>query len=241
MVVPSDRHEKYGWGTVRLLLLLAAVCSLPVPKTTAALLGAFPPQRVLTYLCFGAYGALVNSHVMRGAALGGVSLSLLGLGVATALFLWDAKSDALTPFLYIVKTAVGDFFAGKVDQWIWRLGCGLVALGVVSAWALGQFQLLEQWDTAAPWAALFVWMTSIQFVSEYGDNYLEHWAFFRHRYCFEVGTLALLMLHNPPTQQRVVVLADLVAILAYRGVNFIIVWLAGSHAAKWGPDAEKNA
>ena len=108
----ADRRVKYGWGFLRLSALTVVVWAC---MPAAAQLAAYPPglagaARLLAHVYLGAVGALVN------AALLPLRASLAALALGGALLVADvvAARDAALIF-YLLKTALGDAAAGKVD------------------------------------------------------------------------------------------------------------------------------
>ncbi len=58
---------------------------------------------------------------------------------------------------------------------------------------------------------------------EYGDGQLEHLAFFRHRYSYDVASLALLLLLRLEPLEMAAVRLDVLQCLAYRAANLVVV------------------
>jgi len=218
----NDRARKYGWGLVRLAALTAASFALApelstgVPPEQAAALGLGPylaSRRWLTHLYLGIIGAIVNVRV-RGF---GTNLALLL--VAGAACVADARHDYAI-LVYLAKTFGGDFVAGKLDTREWRLVL-LFVFGLFgpALWLRER----DAWGAAAPYARIFPLLLAAQAACELGDNYLEHYKFFRHRYSFEASAAAMLFALHPTPAELAVVQHDLVVCLGYRIGNFGII------------------
>jgi hypothetical protein len=216
----SDRARKYGWGLPRLALLtvaafqLAPFASSAVPPAAAAPLALLPylrSGRWVAHAYLGSVGAAVNVRVHPFA----VNLALLLAGAA--LCVWDARVDN-TIFVYLFKTFGGDFVAGKLDTPEWRLVLLFALLG--PALALRTSGAAEAF---APYARILPLLLLVQAACELGDNHLERYVVFRHRYAFEAATAALLFCAAPTASELRVLQHDLVVCLFYRAANFGII------------------
>lgn len=228
----TDRLEKYGWGTLRLALLLAAALLLAPrlsaqPAAAAAATAAYLHSWSWAgHAAVGAVGALVNA-----GALGGLAANLAALAGAVGICLLDvSRGCGLATFVYLAKTAGGDLLAGKLDQREWwaSIAAFLVLLYPALAAARANADVLGPLVTQllAPaaeggFARILALLLALQAACELGDARLERWAFFRHRWSFEAGTAALLCALRLHPQELAVVQIDLVACLAYRAVGFL--------------------
>jgi hypothetical protein len=234
----SDRAVKYGWGVPRLALLTLAAFQL-APSLSAHASHAAPSlglapylasRRWLTHAYLGSIGAAVNVKVHSFA----VNLTLLL--VAAAACIADARHDYAI-LVYLAKTFAGDFLAGKLDTREWRL----VLLFVFGLFGPALWLLERDASSAyAPYSRVLPALFLIQAVCELGDNYLERFVFFRHRYAFEAASAALLLLTSPRPAEIAVIQHDLVVCLFYRISNFVIIlersgviWVALRKACFW--------
>jgi hypothetical protein len=216
----SDRAVKYGWGVPRLALLTLAAFQL-APRLSASAASSAPSlslapylasRRWLTHAYLGSIGAAVNVRVHSFA----VNLALLLLAGAACVY--DVRYD-YSILVYLAKTFSGDFVAGKLDTSEWRL----VLLFVFGLFAPALWLLERDARGAyAPYARVFPALALVQAVCELGDNYLERFVFFRHRYAFEAASAALLLLTSRPAEITVIQ-HDLVVCLFYRISNFVII------------------
>ncbi len=126
-------------------------------------------------------------------------------------------NDGCMP-VYLAKTFGGDYFAGKLDTREWYLVLAFVfAIFVpVAAWMAPPGYINEYGRVAL---ILFV----VQLLCELGDQHLEHWAFWRHRYSFEILSISLFAIPNLTPLEQKTIQFDLVTCLAYRLGNALII------------------
>jgi hypothetical protein len=140
--------------------------------------------------------------------------------------------------LYLCKTAIGDWLAGKLDNRFMRR---LAILAVLLPFVLFVL-LLIKYSTASNRGdislllkdgrvAFLLWLihTFFQFCCEFGDNYKENWLFFRHRYSYELSCVFLaatlpLFGHRFLILEESVLLLDMTACLAYRITNLFLTY-----------------
>lgn len=205
-----DRIVKFAGGSVRLAVLLAVVTAR---ETVVAAL-----PRYVTFFVLGAGGALVNVNVIKSPAA-----KIVGFVLASALFLCDLRYDALV-LVYVSKTLIPDALAGKIDTSFMKWTVAIVAVFAAAFTASGRM----------PPGLAVVWIQHAlaQYVCEYGDNYLERYAFFRHRYTFDIACIAVyaaLPVTTLPARLEMQLLQlDMTACLAYRMTN---AWATLAHAA----------
>lgn len=125
---------------------------------------------------------------------------MVALSGAAGIALADAlRGCGLPTVVYLAKTIAGDLLAGKLDQKEWwaALAAFLVLLppvltavqgGALAAGPLAPLLALPAAEGGL--GRILLLLTAIQLVCELGDNRLERWTFFRHRYSFEVGRAA---------------------------------------------------
>jgi hypothetical protein len=201
----SDRFSKYGWGSLR-LLVVTLVCFQYHPISWDLMAGRWVVPCVV-----GALGAVVNVN-QRFPALNILLLAFCGAGI-----IWDVLHHDVALVVYLFKTMGGDFFAGKLDTAEWKLS-GLFALGFAAVC----YFLLD--DFVKQFGRIFLVLFVGQVFCEYGDNRYESIIFFRHRFSFEVLSLLLFFgLPNMSPLELQVSLMDLVACLFYRVGNFAII------------------
>jgi hypothetical protein len=123
--------------------------------------------------------------------------------------------------IYLVKTFGGDYFAGKLDTKEWKLVL-LFVFGFLSPAVY--FLNSDSYGLVSKHARITFVLFVIQLFCEFGDNRLEHWTFFRHRYSYEVANLLVLFaLPNPQPHETAVIQLDLFICLFYRISNFVII------------------
>jgi hypothetical protein len=206
---PRDRVAKFRLGALRLALLLAVLLwqSSLWPQVVA------PAWRWLLFVVVAGLGAAVNVHAVdsKGTALA-VSLVLVGADLY-------ASGDPVMA-LYVTKTVVPDAAAGKIDTpFMWSVVLLVVVAVTVLSAAVPAF-----WRSTAPLLPALCLHSLFQLVCEAGDRRLRAWAFFRHRYAYEVACAvvwAVTPLGSPATtavELRLLFL-DMGACLGYRLTN----------------------
>jgi hypothetical protein len=232
MYFNTDRAIKYSWGLVRLgfvgLFAFEVIPLLMVdaPAVTTLRLGFYLSSgRWLTHAYIGSIGAAVNVQINS------FSKNIQMLGLAALLVAWDMRLD-YSVVVYLIKTFGADFLAGKLDTAEWRLV--LLFTFFVAAPLVWFVEGSAVYLTCSGYSRVLPLLFMIQLVCELGDNHLEHYKFFRHRYSFEVLTIGLLFgLVVFPSQPLMpdearVIQHDLVVCLFYRISNASLI------LARWG-------
>lgn len=203
----QDRWVKYSFGSLRLAVLLAALL-VAHPAVAAVVVQRL---RVLFYVWCGLFGAIINTCAVPR------SVFFVALAASAVACVADLALDGAAG-VYLLKTTVGDVLAGKLDQWEWKLG-GALVVG-----ALVPLALYVVPGAVATYGRVTAVLAAVQLASEYGDAHFEHWVVFRHRYAFEVLTLAVLVLLPDATVPELTVVAlDLTACLSYRVHNALLL------------------
>ena len=94
-----------------------------------------------------------------------------------------------TILLCLAKTFIGDTIAGKIDTSEWKSAVFFTFCSILLCFILE----INIFLNILP---LFIIMSLIQLITELGDNYLESYLFFRHRYSFELMTLFELIIFD---------------------------------------------
>jgi hypothetical protein len=131
----------------------------------------------------------------------------------------------------LAKTFIGDIIAGKIDSIEWKILVLSVFISSVICFInviLNQNYLFVSYEylqlfVSYEYLQLFFVMTIIQLISELGDNYLEHYVFFRHRYSFEIMTIIALYMFNLNELAKLIIYCDLIMCFCYRLSNFLII------------------
>lgn len=215
----NDRLLKYGYGSIRLFLLtaIAFTCSFQpnFDITDKAINDYLRSIRWIGHAYIGSIGAFVN--VQQGSLFTNMVL----LAAAAAVIFWDIFTFDYSIIIYLIKTFGGDFFAGKLDTFEWRL-----VLTFVFAILLPLFLFLEResFGKGNKYSRILPYLFVIQLICEYGDAHYEKLVIFRHRYAFELLTLSLLLgLPMLTTWEIDVVRIDLFVCLFYRLSNLAII------------------
>ncbi len=246
-----DRSMKYSLGTIRLfIIVLLSFAFNPAIDTVSSVIGKifskFPSTaleyliventaltnyitslRFLGHAYLGSIGALVNVEV------GGKNVAFFLLMLAAFACFYDSiKFGDISMLIYLMKTFSGDFLAGKIDTQEWKavffFVFGVFTPSLIffesSIFDVNVLTHIEEYQR------IFIVMFLIQFVCELGDAKLENVSgigiVFRHRYSFEILTLAVLFyLPNLTNSEQFVIQVDLVACLFYRFSNFLTIWV----------------
>ena len=218
----SDRAMKYGWGIPRLAVLIFIAFEV-APRLSAGvtsegadglgLLAYLQSGRWLAHAYIGSIGAAVNVQVL------GLAGNIGMLLIAAALILWDLRIDYAI-LIYMAKTFSGDFIAGKLDTTEWKLVLLFTCAVGAAAWF---FEAQHAPSAYAPYARILPTLAIIQLICEMGDNYLEHWKFFRHRYSFEIFNAAVLFGFSLSPVEFAPIQHDLVICWFYRLSNGAII------------------
>lgn len=227
----SDRLSKYGFGVIR----LAAITYLAFTCTSSGnnvLWEYITSCRILAHVYIGSIGALVN---VKQASL---STNIALLTGAAILIVRDivANNNDYSLVIYLVKTFSGDFLAGKLDTTEWKLALFFTfALLLPMTYVLELHQQHTGMSELTRYTRIFLWLFLVQLICEYGDAHYEHYTIFRHRYSFEILTLALLFL-LPQLQEfeLQVIRFDLVICTCYRLSNFVIILWATNFLSNFG-------
>lgn len=220
-----DRLDKYGYGVLRLAaVVLIAFLSAPSGHGTAAdALAYWHSWRWIGHAYIGIIGAAVNVSVVS------LRTNLAMLAVAGAWCAWDVRAHDLSAVIYLMKTFGGDFFAGKLDTTEWKL----VLLFVFGLFGPSVLYLQDSLHSfSASYLRILIVLFCLQLFCEYGDNHMEHYKFFRHRYSYEVTGLALVLLIPLESHELAVVQYDMVICLFYRISNLIIIVLVNAYMSK---------
>jgi hypothetical protein len=208
-----DRFIKYGWGVVRLAAVVYVAFQVCTPGYTLAMYVA--SRRILAHAYIGGIGAYVNVEQ------GGLVLNVVLLLGAAACIAWDVVHFDYSLVVYLVKTFGGDFLAGKLDTLEWKL---------VLAFTVAVTAAVSVWEPqahayAGAYARIAVVLFAAQVFCEYGDAHYEHWVFFRHRFSYEVTSLAALFLlpGGLAPAELLVVQFDLFICWCYRLANAALV------------------
>lgn len=216
-----DRLYKYGYGVLRLAAVVCFAFLVYPDSSVADYLRSF---RWIGHAYIGIIGAAVNVNIVSFRT----NLSMLLVGGAFCC--WDVWRHDLSIVIYLMKTFGGDFFAGKLDTTEWRLVLlfvfGLFAPAVLFYTQGGMRTISESYVRI-----LFI-LFSLQLFCEIGDNYLEQYKFFRHRYSYEVTGLALVLLCPLKAHELAVVQFDMVVCLFYRISNFAIIVFVNAYMSK---------
>ena len=160
------------------------------------------------------------------------------LGLAFALIVADMHwGQDLVMVLYLCKTAIGDWLAGKLDnRFMQQLALLAVLLPcILCGLLLLKYSTASNEDHSLLWeegkVAFLLWLihTFFQFFCEVGDNYKENWVFFRHRYSYELccaflaATLPLFG-HRFFMLEKSLLFLDMTACLAYRITNAVLTF-----------------
>jgi hypothetical protein len=225
--VTPDRWRKYAHGTPRLFLVLLFLLWLQPHAYAYSFLFSYNLLAVMVIT--GAIGSVLNVGLVS-SSMQLTLLLLLAVQIITQIILTMSSGD-LTTLVFLVKTSFGDLFAGKIDSPSFMLAFAALLVGLLPAWALMSILLHKSVASIIiQYARVSPFLFGIQLISEMGDKYLEDYVFFRHRYSFEVLTLAMCLMlsygfREPMTLLEFrVIAADLVSCLSYRGMNALIIY-----------------
>ncbi len=209
----SDRLQKYGFGTIRLFLLLLLLMRLQPSAQTRW-------NSLINYGIFGVGGALLNLH-----ALSTIYQIFILVILGTSFVKQYLSGPGAVLVLYFLKTVVGDWCAGKLDQKLWFRSLTVAAVIWV---ALSQFAALlpdgqELVQILREHVIIFCLHAFCHFLCETGDNSYEDIKFFRHRYTYDLLSLLLFVTYNysSSSYNRELVICDMIASLSYRFTNFM--------------------
>jgi hypothetical protein len=222
----NDRQSKYGYGVVRLgILVVASLVVFPKLHTWEQY---WASNRWIGHAYIGTIGAYVN--VEQGGLYVNV---LLLLGAAISCY-WDVyTSGDYCCAVYLMKTFGGDFLAGKLDTTEWKLVLFFTfGVFVPTLWYFNPDYIATY---TTEYGRIFMSLFIVQVFCEYGDAHCERWTFFRHRFSYEVTNIALLvLLPNMTAVELMCIQIDLFICFFYRLSNFVIIILATDMLSKGG-------
>lgn len=218
----ADLERKYGFGTVRLSILLLILASLDDNPSIPWL------SIWITYGIFGVGGALLNLHKLS------LKFQLVILSILIANFIHASvsprgPSGREVLFMYFFKTLLGDVFSGKIDHSVWFKSIGVALI----LWTLLSSRLVSLlpnfWQVSVilqgNWP-LFGPQLACHWLCEMGDNYGEKYAFFRHRISYEISCIViyyLLLSYGNGGVGTALLFSDMIASLLYRVTNYVWV------------------
>jgi hypothetical protein len=206
-----DRLIKYGFGFIRLSILIFSMMYFDKDLNLNILL---ENHRYLFYILVASYGACVNVEIIN------PKLEIFLLILAAGMGFNDLRYD-FTVLLYMTKTLIPDFFANKLDRGIWKfILISSISSVIACCYIFGSensiFKLINIWIVLA----------ITQLFCELGDEHLESYAFFRHRYSFEFSMFLVWMFFLPMSkfgdEERRFFYFDIIASLSYRFFGFIL-------------------
>jgi hypothetical protein len=228
-----DRSQKYGWGSVRLFIIIAATLLSSRANDAwahAQLLAYLNSMRWICHLFYGGAGALLNSGKFDAEFQ--IALLILGL-----FFLCSELAIDNVILVYFFKTIFGDILAGKIDSFTFQFGS--VAMIVVVAPL--SYYLSSADGTINDFIRIFFLLFGVQFFCEYGDKNWDRFSFFRYRYSFEVANALILAYMSLSFKEISVIHYDLVACWSYRVFNYALIqWSAVSKKMMPRKVVEKN-
>ena len=225
-----DRLLKYGFGSLRLLLIViltftweASIAPVQPSSLQSSLSQYLSSYRWILHIDIGAIGAIINTQQFS------YNIHMLLLIQAGILLLYDIYLFDYTMVIYLLKTFGGDYLSGKIDtfEWKWVLAYTFGMILPYSLVTIPQVEILS-------YIRILVFMFTVQFICEYGDNHWETWTLFRHRYSFEILTITLLIV-TPSLQNYEFrcIQYDLVVCLSYRLSNFAICVLNSNFISRY--------
>ena len=225
-----DRLLKYGFGSLRLLLIVilaftweASIAPVQPSSLQSSLSQYLSSYRWILHIDIGAIGAIINTQQFS------YNIHMLLLIQAGILLLYDIYLFDYTMVIYLLKTFGGDYLSGKIDtfEWKWVLAYTFGMILPYSLVTIPQVEILS-------YIRILVFMFTVQFICEYGDNHWETWTLFRHRYSFEILTITLLIV-TPSLQNYEFrcIQYDLVICLSYRLSNFAICVLNSNFISRY--------
>jgi len=200
-----DRFIKYGFGLVRMGLMLFFI------KINSNFISL---ERLLVYIYLGFIGAIVNVKIFNF----NINMMLLTIGGVFCInHIYMIDSIIL---LCLAKTFVGDIIAGKIDTIEWKSAVLFTLISLIIHFTINfQHHLFFSYECFN----IFITISLIQLITELGDNYLEHYIFFRHRYSFELMTLVALYMFDLNEFAKLIIFYDLIMCFCYRLSNFLMI------------------
>lgn len=208
-----DRLSKYRDGIPRLLVIF--LTSYLANQVSVNHMEYYTSYRWIGHCYIGAIGAIVNVNVLQS-----YKLNVLVLIIAGIFILYDVNFKDLSMLIYLLKTFCGDFIAGKLDTKEWKTVLGFVIFITIP--------YITHTDICLQYFRIFFILFTIQFICEYGDNYLEHLVFFRHRYSYDAFAIVLLLVNfmgiiTFTKYEMAVIQYDFLICLSYRISNYILI------------------
>lgn len=216
-----DRLSKYSDGIPRLFLIF--IGSFLYNESSVQCLRYFTSYRWIGHCYIGAIGAIVNVNLLQS-----FRMNIFALMIAGVFILYDISTNDLSMLIYLLKTFCGDFIAGKLDTVEWKSVLAFAFIITIPYIIYKEFCL--------QYFRIFSVLFTLQFICEYGDNYLEHMIFFRHRYSYDVFAILLLLAnHNGfitfAPYEMAIIQYDFLICLCYRISNYLaIVWNSPRHS-----------
>jgi hypothetical protein len=217
----TDRFQKYAYGVLRLSLIFAILTYtiFPSSSSTSSLLAtsSYLPYlpRWIGCVYLGAIGAPINTNLYNLP----LHLLLLLLGGLYCLYDLFVYQDYIL-LIYLFKTFTGDYLTGKLDTIEWK-----VVLLFLYGFLLPLFLFYDPSfsHNALSYLKIFLLLFLIQFICEYGDNYYEHYLFFRHRYSYELFNLLTVLLVPLAPYELTIIQFDILICLFYRISNALLI------------------
>jgi hypothetical protein len=218
-----DRFQKYAYGVLRLLLIFSILSYTSFPSystspnssllTTSPSLPFLPRWIGCVYL--GSIGAPINTNLYNVP----VHLLLLLVGGVYCLYDLYVYQDYIL-LIYLFKTFTGDYLTGKLDTIEWK-----TVLFFLYGFLLPLFFFYDPSfsQNALSYLKIFLLLFLIQFICEYGDNYYEHYLFFRHRYSYELLNLLAVLLIPLAPYELTIIQFDILICLFYRISNALLI------------------
>ena len=225
--ISKDRWVKFSHGLPRLLAVMLLLAFLQ-PSEFGQYFSHI--HECLLMMAIGAVGACTN--VLHCSPLTNLTLVVLIAAPTIAHIMIQMAQGDRTILVFALKTALGDFLAGKIDSPLYSILFGICILGLFPAIFLTMLALNPEYQMTSIWIPyhrVFPALFLIQFTSELGDRKLERFVFFRHRYCFELLTLSLCLAlslgpYSPMSHLEFRAIAtDLVSCVFYRATNALII------------------
>lgn len=160
------------------------------------------------------YGACLNVEILNPIT------EIIWLLILVIIGIYDISIDH-TLLLYLTKTFVPDYFASKLDRGIWKF---LLILSISMVIIFNKYSNDE--NTIFRLISIWTILALTQLFCELGDNYLENYLFFRHRYSFEISMILVWIFCLPMSkwelEERKLFYFDIIASLSYRINGFLL-------------------
>lgn len=193
MYFNEDRKEKYLWGSFRLLIFLIFCYT------------SFPISYLFAFCYIGFFGSLINTKII------GLLGSIISISfIIVYCTLWFGSDIKL--LIYALKTFLGDFITKKITISEFCIIFGLISILNGLKFINGTLSI----DYSN--ISIFLKMFIIHIICEYGDNNLERYIFFRHRYSYDL----LNMLLYWSISEKEILMTDIIISFFYRFFNFCL-------------------